>query len=186
MISKKGYTAVQFGTYTGNDEFYSEIKNIDATLIVLVEPNDKLNTTIKEHYKDIGNVHLENIAIHPDENLDSIQLHECHCVTSFSLDHILKHKSAYDSVSDIKPFDVRCLSPNQLFEKYNLSLIDLLYVDVEGLDEIVIHSIDFDRYEIKKLVYEHLHINNKRTKDFLRSKGYTEFTTVEYNTVCEK
>ena len=81
---------------------------------------------------------------------------------------------------------MRCLSPNQLFEKYNLSLIDLLYVDVEGLDEIVIHSIGFDRYEIKKLVYEHLHINNKRTKDFLRNKGYTEFTTVGYNTVCEK
>jgi len=185
MNENINYTAIQFGTYTGDDEFYKEVQDINASLIILVEPNCLCNSYIKEKYKDIANVSLENIAIHPDESLRTIQLHRCHCLTSFNLEHILKHKNAYKTPEDIIPFDVPCLSPNRLFAKYKLSLIDLLYVDVEGLDEIVLRSIDYDRYKIKKIVYEHLHINRNSIKDFLADNGYTNFTIEGYNTVCE-
>lgn len=185
-MNDKGYTAVQFGTYNGNDEFYAEIKTKNPSLVVLVEPNGDLNKTINDRYQSLSNIHIENIAIHPDASRDTLTLHKCHAVTSWDLNHVLKHKNAYKSESDIKPFDVPCLSPNQLFEKYSLSSIDLLQIDIEGLDENVILSIDFNKYSIKKLVYEYLHIDNQKVQDFLRSAGYSTFTKDGYNFKCTR
>jgi len=165
-------TAIQFGTYKGNDDFYEEIKDQEFDLIVLIEPQTEYNDKIKECYKDLDGWVLENIAIDPDPSKDFLELWICHCLTSQDIKHILKHHPSQRVEFEGEQRKVPCLSPTQLFEKYNLTTIDFLSIDTEGMDETIINSLDFDRFKIKKIDYERSHIDDSRVEEFLKSKGY--------------
>jgi hypothetical protein len=62
---------------------------------------------------------------------------------------------------------------NNLFNKYNLTNIDILYIDAEGLDDLLIQSIDFNLFNINEIYFEHIHINESDLTNFLKLKGYT-------------
>ena len=64
------------------------------------------------------------------------------------------------------------MTVNQLFDKHQMKKIDYLFIDSEGLDEVIIKSIDFDKYEIDQIYFEGLHINVHSTVEFLFNKGY--------------
>jgi hypothetical protein len=41
--------------------------------------------------------------------------------------------------------------------KYDLEIIDYLFIDTEGLDVHIIASIDFIKYKIKNIIFEAVH-----------------------------
>jgi hypothetical protein len=49
----------------------------------------------------------------------------------------------------------------------------LLFIDAEGIDGEIIKSIDFEKFNIKKIFYENLHINNMQIKKFLEEKNFS-------------
>lgn len=66
---------------------------------------------------------------------------------------------------------VKCFKLKELLQKYNVKHIDFLSVDVEGAEEAVIKSIDFDEVNIEVIVIENNYKKNN-VKMFLESKGF--------------
>jgi hypothetical protein len=67
---------------------------------------------------------------------------------------------------------------NQLLEKYKLNMLDILYIDAEGMDDDIIKDLDFSKYLVRKIYFENLHLENNLIFRFLENKGYeiTPFT----------
>jgi hypothetical protein len=73
----------------------------------------------------------------------------------------------------VKELNVKCLSINNLFKKYNLVDIDILFIDTEGIDDLIIKSIDFDTFKIREIYFENLHLTQNDIYSFLENKGYS-------------
>ena len=65
---------------------------------------------------------------------------------------------------------------------------DLLQIDIEGLEQEVIKSIDFKTIKPKKIRFECAHLNQtsrKELKDFLNLNGYIECYDVKLGSTCD-
>jgi len=166
---------VQIGTCVANDDLTQIVKENQPELLVLIEPMSIHNEKINQCYLGVKNVFLENIAITVDETQEiSFYYHKddgpMYEVATTDVNHILKHGYQNDGIIELK---VKCLTINNLFEKYNLSKIDILFIDSEGLDDKIIKSIDFKKYEITKIYFENLHITDNNIYNFLIGIGYS-------------
>jgi FkbM family methyltransferase len=165
---------VQIGTCVANDDLTQIVKESQPELLVLIEPMSIHNQKINECYLGINNVFLENIAITVDETQEiSFYYHKddgpMYEVATTDINHIFKHGYGSEGIVELK---VKCLTINNIFEKYNLSKIDILFIDSEGLDDKIIKSIDFKKYEIPKIFFENLHIKDNDIYNFLIGLGY--------------
>ena len=81
---------------------------------------------------------------------------------------------------------------NSLLEKYFSSPPSLLSIDVEGLDQQILESLDFERHAPIVICAEtHFREGNKLVKDqafinFVKSKGYMVFADTHINTIFVK
>lgn len=66
---------------------------------------------------------------------------------------------------------VECTTLKMLFEKYKVSHIDLLSIDIEGGEREAIQTIEFDKIKIDTIVIEN-NFNEDDIKNMLISKGY--------------
>jgi FkbM family methyltransferase len=149
VVSNK--PAVQIGANVGNDEFYKICKQFNPSEIILIEPNIKCQQSLKECYKDIlVNVNYEVVAITTDSNVSEVIMRNpCPAGSSAHMSIIPMN----DWVSDVK-LKVSATTITNIFEKYNLYNIGILYIDTEGNDARIIDSIDFDKYNIDIIIYE--------------------------------
>jgi hypothetical protein len=165
---------VQIGTCVGNDDLTQLIGDSQPEVLVLVEPMDIHNNKILECYSGIKNKFIHNIAISIDDEEDiSFFYHEndgpLYEVASVNINHIIKH--GYDS-NGIKEIKVKSLKINNLFDEYNLKKLDILFIDTEGIDDLIIKTIDFEKYDISEIYFENLHLTQPDIYDFLENKGY--------------
>lgn len=179
---------VQIGSNRGYDDltnYISENRN-NINLLLLVEPLEKFNDSLNECYNYIQNKFIENIvvtdtndeyvSIYLDLNMDDSQAQ-----TSLLKEHVIKHFPNGEIIEK----KVKCVNINNLFDNYNLSSIDYLFIDAEGIDDKIIKSIDFEKYSIDKIYYETAHINRKDIKNFLNENGYDVFD-YEENSLAKK
>ena len=163
---------IQIGTNTANDDFLSIVNSIDKKTIqnlILVEPLSYLNDTINNFYSSFD-YKLENLVITDDKNKTKERFFispNCNWLSSLSKKHIDKHIE-----TEVIEQEIDCITLNNLFKKYNLKTIDILFIDAEGFDDKLIMSIDFESFDIKKIYYEDIHIDNQNLKTFLTNKGY--------------
>jgi FkbM family methyltransferase len=182
---------IQIGTNRANDDITPLVNQYSSILdkFIAVEPLDIHHSTIKECYKNIPQLIVEGIAVTPTPTPEQLTFYyhkedgPGFEVASTNREHILKHviynpKLTEDGLVELK---VDCLTLNQLFEKYELINIDILYIDAEGLDFDLIKSIDFNRFNIINIIYEHLHINGEEAIKFLESKGYNTIRDYGHN-----
>ena len=191
---------VQIGTNDGNDDVRNFCIKERPDFVLLVEPFNIHLDKIKQNYSEIiDSVHIENIAIHPTENLETVTLYytdrdgplgdprRTYEVTSMISNHLIKH--GYRT-PELKTFNVPALTLNSLFEKYSLSSIDYLFLDIEGIDFEVLKSIDFEKYDIQYLQIEHLHLDINELKLFMFKNGYrplySAIDTRGYDTMFKK
>lgn len=176
---------VQVGANRGNDELTSMLKGLEVDRIILVEPMSKFNKNLLECYSTIKNVHIENVAItdDPDKRVESFYLHEkmdehieqasllkSHIDKVFNNSIYTVEKTYEEQLVEVK---VDCCTINNLFEKYNISKIDILFIDAEGFDDRIIKSINFEKFNISKIYYENMHIDNVELSSFLTESGYS-------------
>jgi hypothetical protein len=164
----------QLGVCKANDDLTEIIKDKNIDLLVLVEPLDFHNSDIEKCYKHIENKHIENIVIFTENNITetSFYYHKndgpLYEVASLDKDHILKH--GYDEDGIIKK-NIRCQTINALFDRYNIDTIDILFIDAEGLDDRIIQTIDFDRFNILNIYFENLHLKSN-VYSYLEDNNY--------------
>jgi len=170
---------VQIGANSGKDDVFNFIlSNKDKIdLAVLVEPIPFIIDDLRQSYKSINNIVIENIAIADEESSEFVLYYEENSnyeVSSFSKQHILDHGCPDYKIKSLK---VPCLTINQLLEKYNITELDYLYIDTEGLDVHIISSINYSKYRINNIIFEIAHTDGANT----RGANYSEIVNYLHN-----
>lgn len=187
---------VQIGSNRGYDELTELIKNIDIEKLILVEPISKFNNSLLQCYSDVKNLSIENVAITDDpfqkklcfflhqdmdENIEQGSLLESHVNKVFNRPEYNIEDSYENKLLKI---EVNTTTINKLFNKYNLINIDILFIDSEGFDDKIIKNIDFNKFNIKKIYYEDMHINNTDIINFFKNLNYEVQKYSNYNSVA--
>ena len=140
--------------------------------ILLVEPVPYNIALLKENTAKYKNINIETSAVSEKDQIkkfyyvkpDAVKKlgkHWASGIGSFDKQHILNHKYKRFMVSDsdIEQIDIQYLSFSNLIEKYSISSIDLLQIDVEGAEFEILSSINFEKIEIKKIIFEFKHFD---------------------------
>ena len=185
---------VQIGANDGSrfDELNIFIKKYKIKS-VLVEPINEYFEDLKRNYKNFENVYFENSAITVgtkekeifvvnNKNLDDYDEH-IKGISSFDKNHLIKHGVKSNHILKKK---INCISILNLLKKYNISNLDILFIDAEGYDGDIL--IDFFSSSTQEpiLIFEYIHIKNKIFKDLvsiLTNKKYSYFNINE-NLIC--
>lgn len=121
---------------------------------VMVEPLKSVFDQLPTH----ENLQLFNVAIAESQGeRDLYVVNEAKDWSSLLSDHHIKIDST--SVSEIEK--VQCITFDQLMERCGFPHIDFLKIDAEGYDATIIKSIDFNKYKINKIEFEHIHMSVK-------------------------
>ena len=186
---------IQIGANDGKrfDEISKFIKNNNDLKTVLVEPVKKYFDQLKENYKDCKNIKFENSAISKNNEINFlycvkerfIENYQEHIkgINSHEIQHLLNHNVKKSHIEKIK---VETLTFENLIKKYDLTEIDLLYIDVEGYDDKVV--LDFlDNSQLRPiLIFEYIHIKNTSLTILIKkllNENY-KILRVDENVVC--
>jgi FkbM family methyltransferase len=176
--------------YWLQDEIKKTSKNI-----LLIEPVPYNFLQLKERYKNFNNIFFEQNFIGgnnsqisfffvKEDSISKLGKHWASGIGSFSKRHILDHKSKRFNIkdSDINEIQIQSTTFNELCERYKISIIDKLLIDVEGAEKQIIETIDYKKILIKELVFEYKHLdgsflfnnNLKILIKFLSNKNFQE------------
>lgn len=78
---------------------------------------------------------------------------------------------------------------DELMGKHSIEKIDLLKIDAEGYDFKIIMGIDFDKFDICKIQYEHYHMDTIQMQIidlYLRRAGFIQKSYDTMNNLYEK
>jgi len=140
--------------------------------ILLVEPVPYNIALLKENSAKYNNITIETSAVSEKNEIkkfyyikpDAVKKlgkHWASGIGSFDKQHILNHKNKRFLVSDldIEEINIQYLTFSDLTNKYSISSIGLLQIDVEGAEFEILNSIDFEKIEIKKIIFEFKHFD---------------------------
>jgi len=168
---KEDSVVVQIGAFDGvsNDNFFLNKlnNNVNYSKIILIEP-------VEEYYQKLirniqgKNIFFENIGISDKEGYESFYINGQD--TS-----IVRESSGEVRMIECHKFDY-------ILNKYEITNIDFLILDVEGFEYVILKSIlGFKNVTIKNIRYEfwHLSDNDKENLDsLLRYNGYQIYQDV--------
>ena len=116
------------------------------------------------------------------ESIKKLGKHWASQIGSFDKNHILNHKNKRFDIKkdDIETIQIEFITFDDLIQKYSIKSIDKLQIDVEGAEYKIMNSINFQKIEINKILFESKHfdgtfIEGKKLKEIeekLKSNGY--------------
>ena len=116
------------------------------------------------------------------ESISKLGKHWASQIGSFDKNHILNHKNKRFDINedDIETIQIEFITFDDLIQKYSIKSIDKLQIDVEGAEYKIMNSINFQKIEINKILFESKHfdctfIEGKKLKEIeekLKSNGY--------------
>ena len=140
--------------------------------ILLVEPvpyNIELLKKNTSQYKNImiepsavsGKIETKKFYFIKSESVNNLGKHWASAIGSFDKQHILNHKTKRFNVkdSDIEEINIQYLTFSKLIEKYSISKINMLQIDVEGAEFEILNSIDYENVQIQKILFEFKHFD---------------------------
>ena len=109
-----------------------------------------------------------------------------------NVEHEVKIQLGKDFYKFIKSRKVKCLTPAEIIEKYDIGEVDILKVDAEGYDDIIISSfLKTTSIRPKIIIYETLITDRKASKSrrdgfltLLTKEGYDVFKFDKFNEIC--
>lgn len=177
---------VQVGTNKANDDLSNYLKSNYKALDfgLFVEANSIHINDIKDCYSDYKNIFIENVAVKsPFQSGDELEIFYNTLdingeISSCKYDHVYTHTIWCPKISsgEIKSFKVPCISLETLLDKYKISYLDWLLIDIEGIDAEVLLTFNWEKYQIKKIEFEHLHLGHyaHNMKSMLEGMGYEQ------------
>ena len=116
------------------------------------------------------------------DSITKLGKHWASQIGSFDKNHILNHKNKRFDINedDIETIQIEFITFDDLIQKYSIKSIDKLQIDVEGAEYKIMNSINFQKIEIKKILFESKHfdgtfIEGKKLQEIeekLKSYGY--------------
>ena len=130
--------------------------------IYIIEANSIHIDNLKKFYSKYKNIKIFNLAISPDNTfLKKMVFFYClndapnYQIFSNSKSFVTKHFPN----GEIKKKIVECLRISEFLEKNNIKNIDYLSIDIEGMDYDVLINLDLNKFKIKNISFEHLHLS---------------------------
>jgi FkbM family methyltransferase len=130
---------------------------------VLVEPQPRFFEKLRQNYKDhAGRLNFLNCAISSSGGEKAF-----YTVSEFDIERLGLPEIASLDPANIKKHvptvsadvtKVSTMTFDQVLNKFNMDIVDCVVMDVEGHELSIIENIDFDRYRVKFVMYEHLHL----------------------------
>jgi len=193
--NQKINSLVQIGANNGErfDDLNKYIKK-NKVFCVLVEPLNIYFEELKENYKDLENIYFEKSAISINNNNNSniytvdqkyLIKYDEHIqgISSFKKNHLIKHGVKSNHIISQ---NINCITIIDLFKKYKINTLDLLFVDAEGYDgDIILDFLNKSEFE-PIIIFEFIHIDSvifKKLINKLLSKNYNYFSINE-NLIC--
>jgi hypothetical protein len=152
---------VQIGANKGNDDLSQLIGNVQPQKLVLVEPMKLHNEDLLNHYSWVNNIFLENVVVEKETGKDveffyHVEDGPKYEVASLIREHIYpRHPNLSDE--GITSFIIQTININDLFEKYNLLNIDILF-NLSTLSPSSIFLVRLIDFKSLNLLVFHLHI----------------------------
>jgi FkbM family methyltransferase len=164
FFGTKGFQTVLIGA---NDVVsFDNIEEVleKSTRVVLIEPHPKYFQILQEKYLNNKKYILISRAIHlTEENMNLYSVSDIgkyetwvQGISSFNINHLIQNKI---HPNDIQVFKVNCVSVEDLLSNYTLKNVPLyIQIDVEGYDFEVFKGINFNKFLIKFLKIEIVHL----------------------------
>lgn len=154
------------GCRDGFSEFIKQLPRERIKKIILVEPNPLNIPILKECWKDYPESTIYEIGIVPNAyQNDNIEFYYCpldaphYQVASINKTHIQKH---YGYNCELNKFIIPVKRLNNFINEVTTEEIELLSLDIEGIDSEIILGINFNDLKLKYLSFEHLHLGENR------------------------
>ena len=157
---------IQIGCCVGDEYIFKLIHNNKINTCIFIDANVSALEKCRENQEDFfrdknvdWDVNFEyiNCAV-SDSKLDEIELnipaghpHSSHSSIFSNFPTISDAKNGFDTVK-VKNFSI-----NDIFENYGLTLIDYLFIDVEGCDKGIVSNINWGKYNILNIKFEFTH-----------------------------
>ena len=175
--------------------------------ILLVEPVPYNYETLDSEYKDDPKIIIcKNAIIDKSkkdffyyvkkESITKLGKHWASQIGSFDKNHILNHKNKRFDINDndIETIPIEFITFDDLIQKYSIKSIDKLQIDVEGAEYKIMNSINFQKIEINKILFESKHfdgtfIEGKKLQEIeekLKSNGYKLLQIDKENILASK
>lgn len=159
------------------DGFTSVVKSADKETIgkiLLVEPHPANQEALKECWKDYPQVETYKIGIVPSSHKEkTVTFHYLtgngphYGLTSIKkqTDHLEQHAQFVAPCETLTEFLKRTLDKE---------VIDLLAIDIEGVDGDIILDTDWSLFNVKEISFEYVHIKNQldQVKKHLENHGF--------------
>jgi hypothetical protein len=149
------------------DGFTEIIKSLPRHIIkkiILVEPNPLNIPLLKECWKDYPEAIIYEIGIVPKKyQNNTMDLYYCpldgpnYQVASINKSHIQKH---YGDNCELEKFIITVKQLEIFINEITTEEIELLALDIEGIDADVLLDINFNNLKLKYISFEHLHLSN--------------------------
>lgn len=168
------------------DGFFTYIQSKEISKddrIILVEPNSLLIPDLKENWSDYSeNIEIYEYGIVPKElsgKLLKLFWHPKnaphHELSSFNPYHIIKHHQEW-AIEDLSIMNVPSITLEYLIENtVKNEPIEMLALDIEGIDAEVLLDIDFSCLNVHYLSFEaiHLGIHKEKILSRLREENFS-------------
>jgi FkbM family methyltransferase len=150
----------------GFTEFIKKLPREHIKQIILVEPNPLNIPLLKECWKDYPESTIYEIGIVPKKYQETtVDLYYCpedaphYQVASICKNHIYKH---YGDNCNLEKFVIPVKHLDDFIKEIAVEEIELLALDIEGIDAEVLLDINFNNLNLKYVSFEHLHLGENR------------------------
>ncbi len=149
-----------------------EISKIKDSSILLVEPVPHNISAINENLKEFKNIHLEPVAVASVRDtkdfffvkatsINKLKKHWASGIGSFNKNHLLNHRTKRFLIEedDIDKIPIKTVKFEDLIEKYSITEIDKILIDIEGYEYEILRDMDLKKVRINSILFEYKHFD---------------------------
>ena len=160
---------IQIGSGSASLDTYIEdgfsnfiVKKKIKKKIYIIEANSIHIDNLKKFYSKYKNIKIFNLAISSDKTFLKKMVF-FYCLNDAPNYQIFSNSKSfvkkYFPNGVIKKKTVECLRISEFLEKNNIKNIDYLSIDIEGMDYDVLINLNLNKFKIKNISFEHLHLS---------------------------
>ena len=149
-----------------------EISKIKDSSILLVEPVPHNIRAINENLKEFKNIHLEPVAVASVRetkdfffvkatSINKLKKHWASGIGSFNKNHLLNHRTKRFLIEedDIDKIPIKTVKFEDLIDKYSITEIDKILIDIEGYEYEILRDMDLKKVRINSILFEYKHFD---------------------------
>ena len=149
-----------------------EISKIKDRSVLLVEPVPHNISAINENLKEFKNIHLEPVAVSSvretkdfffvkSTSINKLKKHWASGIGSFNKNHLLNHRTKRFLIEedDIDKIPIKTVKFEDLIEKYSITEIDKILIDIEGYEYEILRDMDLKKVRINSILFEYKHFD---------------------------